>query len=228
MKKTIGFILPNSGLLTGIPFCPVLAFALASKKMKMATGIKEQTYRNEDVLQKLPEKREKISASKNDPAKKIRTINQLLPNAGRYLLNTDFNIMIFIFRCAKIKYFCKNKRAMSFFSKTDEAFKSFRDKLMGHRFFRIIFNKYFIAVLVFVISIIFIDRNNAIRFVQTAKEIGKLQKQKAYYENGIRSADEKLNQLKSNRDSLEKFAREQYYFHKDGEDVYVFEKTKNK
>ena len=35
--------------------------------------------------------------------------------------------------------------------------------------------------------------------------------------------DRKLQQLRSERDSLEKFAREEYYYHQDGEDVYVIE-----
>jgi cell division protein FtsB len=33
--------------------------------------------------------------------------------------------------------------------------------------------------------------------------------------------ERKLEQLKSQRDSLEKFAREEYYYLQDGEDVYV-------
>ena len=37
----------------------------------------------------------------------------------------------------------------------------------------------------------------------------------------IQMLDDKLDELTSDKDSLEKFAREQYYFHKKGEDVFI-------
>ena len=39
----------------------------------------------------------------------------------------------------------------------------------------------------------------------------------------IRTTDEKLRELDSDLDSLEKFAREQYFFHKENETVFVVE-----
>lgn len=38
--------------------------------------------------------------------------------------------------------------------------------------------------------------------------------------------EEKLNELNSNRDSLEKFAREQYLFKKEDEDIFIIEVPK--
>lgn len=113
---------------------------------------------------------------------------------------------------------------MSFFSNIADRFKAFRDRLMARPFFKVVLSRYFLAGLFFVVWIVLIDRNNVIMLFKTEKDIDKLRGQKTYYENGIQSADRKLGQLKSNRDSLEKFAREEYYFLKDSEDVYVFEK----
>ena len=49
------------------------------------------------------------------------------------------------------------------------------------------------------------------------------QRQIEFYKREISNMDRKLQQLRSERDSLEKFAREEYYYHQDGEDVYVIE-----
>ena len=117
---------------------------------------------------------------------------------------------------------------MASFSDIGKNLQSFWANLMKIGFFRVVLNKYFLVGALFVVWILFFDRNSVVRWVQTEKNVGELQNQKANYEEGIKSSDEKLKELKSNRDSLEKFAREQYYFHKDGEDVYVFKGLDNK
>ena len=43
------------------------------------------------------------------------------------------------------------------------------------------------------------------------------------YRNEIEDMRRKVQMLESNRDSLEKFAREQFYFAAPGEDVFVVE-----
>ena len=53
-----------------------------------------------------------------------------------------------------------------------------------------------------------------------------VQKEKRYYKDEIKATEEKLLELSSNKDSLEKFAREQYIFHKDSEDVYIVVKKR--
>ena len=45
-----------------------------------------------------------------------------------------------------------------------------------------------------------------------------------YYRQAIKATDERINQLTSNKDTLEMFARENYYFQEDGEDVFIVEK----
>ena len=46
-----------------------------------------------------------------------------------------------------------------------------------------------------------------------------------YYRQAIKSTDERIKQLTSNKDTLEMFARENYYFLEDGEDVFIVEKN---
>jgi cell division protein FtsB len=55
------------------------------------------------------------------------------------------------------------------------------------------------------------------------KDVAAQERQKNYYKESIRQTDEKLKELKSNKDSLEKFAREQYFFHEPDEDLFIIE-----
>jgi cell division protein DivIC len=118
---------------------------------------------------------------------------------------------------------------MSSFSDKWNKLKSYwKDTVMQIPFFKVVFNPYFLVGLLFVVWIVALDRNSVVRWVQTEKKVDELQKQKTYYKESIDAADEKLKELKSNKDSLEKFAREQYFFHEDGEDVYVFDDSSDK
>ena len=89
------------------------------------------------------------------------------------------------------------------------------------RFWRIIKNKYLLVSVVFFVWITFFDSNSLIKCSRVVSSINSQEKEKKYYKNEIESIEEKLNELSSNRDSLEKFAREQYKFHKEDEDVYI-------
>ena len=84
-------------------------------------------------------------------------------------------------------------------------------------------NKYVFTAVVFLLWILFFDKTNVVSHVG---ELGKIQTYKdqiQYYENGIRDASNQFNQLKTDNQTLEKFAREQYYLKKEGEDIYLIE-----
>lgn len=99
-----------------------------------------------------------------------------------------------------------------------------------NRFFgpilKVVKNKYLIVTLLFVVWILFLDTNNLYMWYKDLKQISVQNRQKQYYKEAIKRAEENLNELTSNQDSLETFAREHYLFHKDGEDVYVVEPAK--
>jgi cell division protein FtsB len=48
-----------------------------------------------------------------------------------------------------------------------------------------------------------------------------MKQEKAYYEQQLKTTTDILEELRSNNDSLEKFAREHYGFHNSDEDVFV-------
>mgnify|MGYP000866846214 FL=1 len=93
-------------------------------------------------------------------------------------------------------------------------------------FYKFIKNKFFIATLIFAVWVIFIDKNSLIDWFHIRLNIVRQERQIEYYKNEIKSIDEKLQELSSNLDSLEKFAREQYYFHEDDEDLFIVEEKK--
>jgi cell division protein FtsB len=91
------------------------------------------------------------------------------------------------------------------------------------RVVRLVKNKFFITGVAFLVWITFFDSNNLIEWSRVIFNIGKQEAQKEYYKESIRRTEEKLQELSSNRDSLEKFAREQYLFKEDDEDLFIVE-----
>ena len=81
-------------------------------------------------------------------------------------------------------------------------------------------NKYLIAFFVFLVWIILFDSNNLIDRYHDLKNLKQLERDKEYYTNRIEEDRRKLNELRTDRDNLEKFAREQYYMKKDDEDLF--------
>lgn len=92
-----------------------------------------------------------------------------------------------------------------------------------HALLRVVLNKYFIATIVFLVWIVFFDDNSFLRWVEVRKTLHEQNRQIEFYEQEISSTESKINYLKSEKDSLEKFAREEYHYHEDGEDLYLVE-----
>lgn len=94
------------------------------------------------------------------------------------------------------------------------------------RFFKIVRNKFLIASFLFLLWVTFFDSNNLIRWSQVIINVSEQESQKRYYKDAIKAMDEKLNELGSNKDSLEKFAREQYLFKEEDEDIFIVEEAR--
>ena len=61
--------------------------------------------------------------------------------------------------------------------------------------------------------------NTFISWIQAASEISAMEKQIENYKTQTEALDSRIEDLTTNRDSLEKFAREHFYFAAPGEDV---------
>lgn len=81
--------------------------------------------------------------------------------------------------------------------------------------------KYFVATILFLAWIVFFDENSIVSHQKNRKRLQELQQQKIYYKERIKSDKQKLEDLNSGKENLEKFAREQYYMSKPDEDVFI-------
>ena len=100
------------------------------------------------------------------------------------------------------------------------------EKIKESRLLKIVKNRFFLATFVFAVWVIFFDQNSLIDWFSVRMRIIRQERQIEYYNKEIKSIDEKLQELSSNKDSLEKFAREQYYFHEEDEDLYIIEEKR--
>ena len=91
--------------------------------------------------------------------------------------------------------------------------------------FRIISNKYFIAVTVFAVLMLFVDRNDIFVQRQRKKQLDDLLASKKFYEAEIEKTKKSLSGLSDNSSSLEKYARENYLMKKDNEDIFIVDST---
>jgi cell division protein DivIC len=82
-------------------------------------------------------------------------------------------------------------------------------------------NKYFLTITIFIVWITLLDTNNLIDRYRQMSELRKLRQEREYYQKKIDEEKSKLNELKTDNDNLEKFAREQYKMKKKDEDLYI-------
>lgn len=89
-------------------------------------------------------------------------------------------------------------------------------------------NKYFIAAAAFVVWMLFFDKNDMLSQYEYRSEVNKLQEEKDFYEKETAHVKKDLNELNTNLNTAEKFAREKYFMKKDNEDVFVIIKESPK
>ncbi|MBU0765137.1 MAG: septum formation initiator family protein [Bacteroidetes bacterium] len=90
--------------------------------------------------------------------------------------------------------------------------------------FPILKNKYILVTVVFLIIILFFSQNNLLDRFDNLKELNQLKKDREYFLEAIDDAEKKMNELMTNKDDLEKFAREQYLMKKPDEDIFIIVK----
>jgi cell division protein FtsB len=89
-----------------------------------------------------------------------------------------------------------------------------------HRKFRI-----FVAISTAAFIFIWIvgPGNTWIHWAKAGLEIKRQERQIVEYQQEIEMMNKRINMLKTDKDTLERFAREQFHFAAPGEDVYVIE-----
>ena len=84
-------------------------------------------------------------------------------------------------------------------------------------------NKYVITGLSFVAWMIFLDANNYFIHSELSEQIENLENDIEYYEETLEEERELLNQLETNPEAFERYARENFGMHKDGETITIIE-----
>ncbi len=84
-------------------------------------------------------------------------------------------------------------------------------------------NKYFLTGFIFILWLAFFDKNNLVDLIGEVNKTRNYTKEKVYYEEKIAADREKIKELRTNKENLEKFAREQYLMKKQNEDIFIIE-----
>ncbi|MDD2635291.1 MAG: septum formation initiator family protein [Bacteroidales bacterium] len=82
-------------------------------------------------------------------------------------------------------------------------------------------NKYLVVILVFIVWVSFFDTYNLVYRFKNLKELSELKKEADFFRQEIKVYQAQYNELFSNRDDLEKFAREQYQMKEADEDLFI-------
>lgn len=92
-----------------------------------------------------------------------------------------------------------------------------------YRMLKWLMNKYVITGLSFVAWMIFLDANNYFIHSELSEQIQNLENDIEYYEETLEEDRELLNQLETNPEAFERYARENFGMHKEGETITIIE-----
>jgi cell division protein FtsB len=97
-----------------------------------------------------------------------------------------------------------------------------REKDGNHREQRS-FIRYAIVATVLFLLFLFLKKDSIITWVQAGFTLRQQRRQIENYERENAELDKKIRMMKENKDTLERYAREQFYFAEPGDDVYIIE-----
>ncbi|MCQ2205033.1 MAG: septum formation initiator family protein [Bacteroidales bacterium] len=81
-------------------------------------------------------------------------------------------------------------------------------------------NKYVLAVVIFLVLLL-IDQNSLSVRYELSQKVDKMENEKQMLQGRIEQTRRKMDELKSDKSMLEKFAREEYYMKKPDEVIYI-------
>ena len=84
-----------------------------------------------------------------------------------------------------------------------------------------IFNKYFVAFMVFIVWLAFFDRHNLIVQYKLYSKVQELKQEKVDY---VQKLEEVLAEKQIMETQAERYARERYFMHKPDEEVFVIKR----
>ena len=85
-------------------------------------------------------------------------------------------------------------------------------------------NFYIVTGLCFLVWMLFLDSNDLISRFKLGAKLRNLDREKAYYQEKIADVEKDRHELMTDRELLEKFAREKYLMKKETEDIFIIQK----
>ena len=85
------------------------------------------------------------------------------------------------------------------------------------------FLRYAIIATVVFLLFMFLKKDNLINWVQAGLSLRRQERQIDQYQRENEELDRRIRVMTGDRDSLERYAREQFYFAEPGDDVYITE-----
>jgi len=84
-------------------------------------------------------------------------------------------------------------------------------------------NFYIVTGLCFLVWMLFLDSNDLISRFKLGAKLRNLDREKAYYREKIADVEKDRHELMTDRELLEKFAREKYLMKKETEDIFIIQ-----
>ncbi len=88
-------------------------------------------------------------------------------------------------------------------------------------------NKYFLAGILFLIWMLFFDVRDWPSLYEKRARLKELNENEQHLNNQIVDTKKELNLLKTNAQTIEKYAREKYFMKKDNEDLFIVNDNSN-
>jgi len=86
---------------------------------------------------------------------------------------------------------------------------------------KILTNKYLVTIIAFGIWMTFCDTNRIVDRMAEFQNFHQLEKDREYYLQKIDDDSKRMEELRTNKENLEKFAREQYLMKRANEDIFI-------
>jgi cell division protein DivIC len=84
-------------------------------------------------------------------------------------------------------------------------------------------NFYIVTGLCFFVWMLFLDSNDLISRLKMSNKIRGLENEKEFYQEKIAEVEKDRKELMTNKELLEKFAREKYLMKKETEDIFIIQ-----
>ena len=94
-------------------------------------------------------------------------------------------------------------------------------KVFASQFSKLIINKYGLTLAFFLLYWFFFDSSGIFEAISLKNRHKEILVTQAYYTEKTKKVEEEYNNLFSNEDALERFAREEHLMKKEGEDLFI-------